>query len=181
MLTRRICLPIKSFFSCWSFPRFSWSWWVTQGWYCREKLDAGHSWGQSLKADSYNCLTAIKILHLHLSFFVQRSSEVSHPFFLASYSKGEAKYDIWLLFKKENITSKYSLQTIPQYMLETRSASMVCLPHQGQVSLLLLNLFLFCLHFPAKNEKQIAFHFKHKLKYSSNDYSGKWTPSTTRN
>ena len=42
VLTRRICLTIKSFFSWWSFPLFSWHWCVIQLWYCKEKLDAGH-------------------------------------------------------------------------------------------------------------------------------------------
>ena len=43
VLTGRICLTIKSFFSCWSFPLFSWHWCVIQWWYCKEKLDASHS------------------------------------------------------------------------------------------------------------------------------------------
>ena len=43
VLTRRICVMIKSFFSWWSFPSFSCSQCVIQGWYCEEKLDAGHS------------------------------------------------------------------------------------------------------------------------------------------
>ena len=43
VLTRRICLPIKSFFRWWSFPLFSWPWCEIQGWYWREKFDAGHS------------------------------------------------------------------------------------------------------------------------------------------
>ena len=37
VLTRRICLTIKSFFSWWSFPLFSWLNCLIQGWYCREK------------------------------------------------------------------------------------------------------------------------------------------------
>ena len=43
VLVRRICLPIKSFFSWWSFPLFSWPWCVIQGWYCKENLDCSHS------------------------------------------------------------------------------------------------------------------------------------------
>ena len=39
-LTRRIVLTIKSIFSWWSFPLFSWPLYVIQGWYCKEKLDA---------------------------------------------------------------------------------------------------------------------------------------------
>ena len=45
VLTRRICLTIKIFSSWWSFPFFSWHLWVIQGWYCKEKLDAGLSQG----------------------------------------------------------------------------------------------------------------------------------------
>ena len=43
MLTRRICLTIKSFFTWWSFPLFSWPYCLIQGWYCEENLDASHS------------------------------------------------------------------------------------------------------------------------------------------
>ena len=43
ILTRRICLTIKSFIGWWSFPLFSWPQCAIQGWYCKEKLDAGHS------------------------------------------------------------------------------------------------------------------------------------------
>ena len=49
-LTRRICLTIKSFFGWWSFPLFSWHRCVIQWWYCKEELDAYHSWG--LKSQS---------------------------------------------------------------------------------------------------------------------------------
>ena len=31
VLMRRICLTIKSFLACWSFPLFSWPYWVIQG------------------------------------------------------------------------------------------------------------------------------------------------------
>ena len=43
MLTRRICLTIKSFFTWWSFPLFSWPYCLIQGWYCEENLDSSHS------------------------------------------------------------------------------------------------------------------------------------------
>ena len=36
---------LKSFFSWWSFPLFSWHYCVIQWRYCKEKLDASHSWG----------------------------------------------------------------------------------------------------------------------------------------
>ena len=45
MLTRRICLTIKSSSSWWLFPLFLWPKCVMERWYCKEKLDAGHSWG----------------------------------------------------------------------------------------------------------------------------------------
>ena len=38
MLTRRICIKIKSFFNWWSFPLFSWPLCLIQGRYCKEKL-----------------------------------------------------------------------------------------------------------------------------------------------
>ena len=40
MLTRRICLKVKSFFNWRSFPLFFWPRCLVQGWYCKEKLDA---------------------------------------------------------------------------------------------------------------------------------------------
>ena len=36
---------IKSFINWWSFPWFSWSKCLIQGWYCKEKLEAGQSKG----------------------------------------------------------------------------------------------------------------------------------------
>ena len=45
VLTRGICLIIKSFFGWYSLSLFSWPWFVMQEWYCKEKLDAGHSKG----------------------------------------------------------------------------------------------------------------------------------------
>ena len=45
VLTRKISLTIKSFFSCWLFPLFSWPPWVILRWYCKEKLDASQYWG----------------------------------------------------------------------------------------------------------------------------------------
>ena len=43
VLTRRICLTVKSFFTWWSFPLFSWPYCLIQGWYCEENLDSSHS------------------------------------------------------------------------------------------------------------------------------------------
>ena len=45
VLKKRICLTIKSFFTCWSFPLFSWPYCFIQGWSCKEELDASHSKG----------------------------------------------------------------------------------------------------------------------------------------
>ena len=42
VLTRRICLTIRSFFRWWSFPVFLCPSCAIRGWYCKEKLDAGH-------------------------------------------------------------------------------------------------------------------------------------------
>ena len=43
VLTRRICLTIKHFFTWGSFLLFSWHQYVIQWWYCKEKLDTNHS------------------------------------------------------------------------------------------------------------------------------------------
>ena len=40
VLTRRICLMIKSFFRWWSFSLFSWLNSLILGWCCKERLDA---------------------------------------------------------------------------------------------------------------------------------------------
>ena len=45
LLTRRICLIIKNFFSWRSFSLFFWPWCVIRGLHCKENLDARHSWG----------------------------------------------------------------------------------------------------------------------------------------
>ena len=34
----------QNFLGWWSFPLFSWSLWLIQQYYCKEKLDAGHSY-----------------------------------------------------------------------------------------------------------------------------------------
>ena len=47
VLTRRICLTINSFFSWWSFPVFLCPSCAIRGWYCKEKLDAGHCKGST--------------------------------------------------------------------------------------------------------------------------------------
>ena len=43
-LTRRICFTINSCFSWWSSLLFSWLSCLIQGWYCKEKLDASHTY-----------------------------------------------------------------------------------------------------------------------------------------
>ena len=53
VLTRRICLTIKSFFSWWLVPLFLWPWCVIQGWYREEKLDAYHSTGLRVKLQAF--------------------------------------------------------------------------------------------------------------------------------
>ena len=44
LLTRRLCLTVKSFFSWWSFPLFcdSYPSCVIQGWYHKEEVDSSH-------------------------------------------------------------------------------------------------------------------------------------------
>ena len=43
ILKRRICLKIRSFLNCWSFPIFSWPLHLIKGWYCEEKLELSQS------------------------------------------------------------------------------------------------------------------------------------------
>ena len=57
VLTGRICLTIHNFFSRWSFPLFSWPECVLQGWYCEEKLDAGHYKGSKDWVDKHGGLS----------------------------------------------------------------------------------------------------------------------------
>ena len=45
MLKRRICFTIKTFFSWWSSPLFSWPRCLIQEWYCKENSDASHHRG----------------------------------------------------------------------------------------------------------------------------------------
>ena len=45
VLKRRICFIIKTFFSWWSSPLFSWPRCLIQEWYCKENSDASHHRG----------------------------------------------------------------------------------------------------------------------------------------
>ena len=56
VLTRRIWLGLKNFFSWWSFHLFSWPWYVIQGWYCKEKLNARHSKGSEVYVCSHSAV-----------------------------------------------------------------------------------------------------------------------------
>ena len=47
VLTRRICLIIRSCLNSWPFPLFSWHLHLIQGGYCQEKLEANHSLGST--------------------------------------------------------------------------------------------------------------------------------------
>ena len=47
-------LGLKNFFSWWSFHLFSWPWYVIQGWYCKEKLNARHSKGSEVYVCSHS-------------------------------------------------------------------------------------------------------------------------------
>ena len=67
---------IKGIFCCshtflirsrWSFPLFLWPHCVIQGWYCEEKLDVSHSWGQMV--------TCMLLLTSHFCFYFQRWRE----------------------------------------------------------------------------------------------------------
>ena len=49
----RLCCNWKPMFSWWSLPLLLWPQCLVQGWYCREKLDAGHSWNLKVKSNYY--------------------------------------------------------------------------------------------------------------------------------
>ena len=53
--------------SSWSFPLFLWPHCVIQGWYCEEKLDVSHSWGQTV--------TCMLLLTSYFCFYFQRWRE----------------------------------------------------------------------------------------------------------
>ena len=47
----------QELFDQWSFPLFSLSQCFIQGWYCKEKLDAGHSKGQKVENGKQSRIT----------------------------------------------------------------------------------------------------------------------------
>ena len=49
----RLCCNWEPVFSWWSSPLLLWPQCVVQGWYCKEKLDAGHSWSLKVKSNYY--------------------------------------------------------------------------------------------------------------------------------
>ena len=49
----RLCCNWKPVFSWWSLPLLLWPQCVVQRWYCREKLDASHSWNLKVKSNYY--------------------------------------------------------------------------------------------------------------------------------
>ena len=53
--------------SRWSFPLFLWPHCVIQWWYCKEKLDVSHSWGQTV--------TCMLLLTSYFCFYFQRWRE----------------------------------------------------------------------------------------------------------
>ena len=67
LLTRRIYITIKNFFSEWSFSLFSWPECVSLGWYCREKLDANHSKVKRVKRQANNIYTKKKSTKIYTS------------------------------------------------------------------------------------------------------------------
>ena len=92
VLRRRICLTIKSFLSWWSFLIFSWLLSVIQGWSCKEKLDASHSWGLKgwnieLRIILY-IIYEIEILGYLLLAFDQRSIWDNNVFWFKAQSSG---------------------------------------------------------------------------------------------
>ena len=60
VMTRRICLTIRSFLNWDSFTLFSWPKHFIQGWYCKEKLGARHSYALKGELQLCNCGKLIK-------------------------------------------------------------------------------------------------------------------------
>ena len=69
---------IKGFSSMWSFPLFSWPYYLIWGWYCTEKLDASLSQvSKSLK---------VQALQYELSWDINQSCDALNFFYLLSSS-----------------------------------------------------------------------------------------------
>ena len=84
VLTRRICLLIRSFF-CWaSFSSFSWPQYMVQGLYCKEKLDASHSKGLKgyYTSNSKVCMETVPVTRytdiVYLTFLCLVTFIISH-------------------------------------------------------------------------------------------------------
>ena len=66
VLTRRICLKVKSFFCRWPFSLFSWPQCEIQRWYCKEKLDQSFWWRGELRINSFPITDNTSIIHPQL-------------------------------------------------------------------------------------------------------------------
>ena len=66
VLTRRICLKVKSFFCRWPFSLFSWPQCEIQRWYCKEKLDQSIWWRGELRINSFPITDNTSIIHPQL-------------------------------------------------------------------------------------------------------------------
>ena len=92
VLTRRICLTIKSFFGHWSFPLFSLPKYLIQGWYCEEKLDASHSlflYIPEIAAYVLNDIWMLTVLH-HGNFLLNQ-------FKIITWKNQNKKNSLWCL------------------------------------------------------------------------------------
>ena len=66
VLTRRICVTIKSFFNWWSVPLFSRPLCLILGWYCKEKLEACLKVKQQSMSKLLNHLSPFPLPHINV-------------------------------------------------------------------------------------------------------------------
>ena len=100
VLTRRICVTIKSFFGWWSLPLFSWPQSVIQHCYCKEKLVFSHT--QGLKDYQLDQITNGSQLHAGVTFFLSVTDQ--------TISKSAAQWNI--IFKPNPSCCKWGLSIL---------------------------------------------------------------------
>ena len=114
VLKRRICLTIKSFFTWWTFPLFSWPLCLIQGWYWEEKFDASYTWWSNVNSTvsrkKKQCLlkwnfSVICIIRVFLTnFFIQHGIFFPAPWYATTYNLLLFHFaDVYRCWKKHNL------------------------------------------------------------------------------
>ena len=70
VMTRRICLTIRSFLNWDSFTLFSWSLHFIQGWYCKEKLEARYSYALKGELQLWTSVFWTSVLTMFIAFIL---------------------------------------------------------------------------------------------------------------